>query len=74
MELTNPPPPHTHTPAAAVTRIQKRLRKTVATVPPPPFVYCHAPFSLLSQDVLLSRDALLAVLRADVQFISDQAK
>ena len=43
-------------------------------VSPPTFQQCHTPFSLLPENVLLSREALLAVIKTDMQFIVEQAR
>ena len=59
---------------AAVTRIHKRLHKRAPPIPPPQFHCFTAPFSRLSEEELLSRDVLLAVILTDVQYIADQAR
>lgn len=59
--------------SAAVTRIQKRLRKHGEQAAPPPFKRHNAPFSPLPEEVLLCEEALVSVIRADMQYIAEEA-
>lgn len=59
---------------AAASRIERRLRRCVAPVPPTPFQLPPAPFSLLSSQVLLSKDALLPSVIHDTEFVAQQAR
>ena len=58
----------------AVDRIQKRLQKTSSSQAPPPFNYCHAPFSPLPRDVLLSKETLTHSVCEDMRYLVQQAK
>lgn len=71
--------PHTHThsshPLTARTRLQARLKHSSPTPTlPPPFVYINPPVSMVTRDVLMSRDALVAVVKVDLQCIFGQAR
>ena len=74
-----PHTPHTHThsshPLTARTRLQARLKHSSPTPTlPPPFVYINPPVSMVTRDVLMSRDALVAVVKVDLQCIFGQAR
>ena len=58
----------------AAARIQKRLSRRTEPVPPPPFHLPSPPFSLLSMEVFLSKDALLPTIMTDIGFIAQQGR
>ena len=59
---------------SAAARIQKRLHRQVTQIPPSSFQLPPAPFSLVSSEILLSKDALLPSVINDAQFIAQQAR
>lgn len=66
--------PHETSIDTAITRIQKRLHRHIDPLAPPDFQQSTAPFSLVPEEVLLSKDALLAVIMPDVRYIAEQAR
>ncbi len=67
------PPPLPLLPLAP-DRIQKRLLQKSSPQAPPPFSYCHAPFSPLPKAMLLSREHLISSVCADMEYLVQEAK
>ena len=58
----------------AMTRIQKRLKRRNDPKAPPTLQLSHTPFEHMTEEILLSQEALLAVLKSDIQFVVHQAR
>ena len=65
---------HLHSNMVAMTRIQKRLGKTKKVVAPPTLQVGPAPFEHLTEEIMLSRESLLVILKSDIQFVVQQAR
>ena len=58
----------------AMTRIRNRLDKGKKPVAPPTLQVGPAPFEHLTEEIMLSRDSLIVILKSDIQFVVQQAR
>jgi hypothetical protein len=57
----------------AMTRIRNRLDKGKKPVAPPTLQVGPTPFEHLTEEIMLSRDSLIVILKSDIQFVVQQA-